>query len=220
MPTSGHHAISLRASHKPRTPNRGFTLLVSLIAIMVLGGLTALVQMRAVANERLTTRLTTDLHDRLAHDALQDRLRGLIADQMLAESPRRDRPALNGTPFPMLQDGRAWQVSVQDQQGLVDLYMAPPALLRRVVPNSQTFLLQRQAMLETGTRMPRLQMTLARLGLSSDVVPIFTQATTDGQIRLANSPIGLARYLADLPLGLILEGQVREVRIVVRRAQP
>jgi type II secretory pathway component PulJ len=69
----------------PRSPTRGFTLLPTLAAILLLAGLTLLLQSRSQANLALLSRLTADLQAQPARDALYDRLRPLVAEAMAAD---------------------------------------------------------------------------------------------------------------------------------------
>ena len=112
-----------------RHPRQGFTLLATLALILLLAAITLTLQARSQSQLRLFSRLTTDLHDRAAQEALTDRLRGLIADAMSSPTPSPNRPRLDGSPFAMAWGGRTWQVRVQDVEGLIDLYLAPPDML-------------------------------------------------------------------------------------------
>ncbi len=202
-----------QTSKRPRNPKRGFTLLASLVAIMALASLTTLIQIRAVSNQRLAARLTADFSTRLAEDALHERLRGLVADQMVAESPRQDRPAFNGTPFAMEQNGRSWMVAVQDLEGLVDLYMAPPEILRRILPNAAQVLAVREPYLSAENRMPRLEMTIARFGLPVGMQGWLTQGKISAGTIGRNAPDALIRILNGLQGGSLNTEQVTTIRI-------
>ncbi len=113
----------------PRNLRSGFTLLATLALLLLLAAITLTLQARSQNQIRLLSGLTTDLHDRAAQDALTDRLRGLIADAMSSPTPLPNRPHLEGTPFAMDWNGQTWQVRVQDVEGLIDLYLAPPDML-------------------------------------------------------------------------------------------
>ena len=65
-----------------RHPTQGFTLLPTLGALLLLAALVVLLQSRSQSNLRLLARLTADLEDQLAKDALYDRLRTPIAEGM------------------------------------------------------------------------------------------------------------------------------------------
>lgn len=80
--------------HTPRNPHQGFTLLAILALLLLLAAITLTLQSRSQSQLRLLSRLTTDLHDRAAQDALTDRLRGLIADAM-SSPPLLNRPVPN-----------------------------------------------------------------------------------------------------------------------------
>lgn len=216
MPGQGHQSIIIRSVGGVRDGNRGFILLASLVAIMALASLTVLIQSRAFANQRLASRLTAELTGQLARDAVYDRLRGLIADQMITEYPRQDRPPLNGAPFLVRQDGRNWYVSVQDQAALLDLYLSPQEMLQRVMPNAHQVAAARARQLVAGNRFPRLEMTMARFGISSAESGHFTQLATSSQIHTSNSPTALATLLKGLSPALVGHGQVLNVKVHMR----
>jgi hypothetical protein len=134
----------------PRHPTQGFTLLPTLAAILLLAGLTLLLQSRSQANLALLARLTADLQAQPARDALYDRLRPIVADAM-AGTRGPGIPTLDGAPLTLTQGGQAWEVRVQDVEGLVDLSLAAPDL-------------------PPGLRYPGLPMTLARFGIDPAAV--------------------------------------------------
>jgi hypothetical protein len=96
-------------------------LLSTLTPLLLLAAITLTLLSRSQISLGLLSRLTADLHDRAAQDALTDRLRGLVGDAMASPQPLPGRPRLDGTPFAMRWAGQGWQVRVQDVEGLVDL---------------------------------------------------------------------------------------------------
>jgi hypothetical protein len=188
--------------------------------LATIGGL---VQMRSSANQLLAARLTSELRDTLARDALTERLRGLIADRMTSEGPLPGRPAFNATPFAMTQGGSDWMVELQDVNGLIDIYFAAPTVLERVLPDAGGFLAARSALLEAlppGAWFPRIEMSLARIGVDPALGPLFTQSARSAQVRRDNAPSALAHLLATFPAGLILQGQVETVALRIGRSGP
>ena len=190
---------------------------------MILASMAGWVQMRSMANQKLAARLATDLREGLARDAVHDRLRGLVADQMTANLPRNDRPMLDGTEFELQQGGARWDVRVQDVQGVIDLYLTNQAILDMALPESAELRTQRDAAvgnLPLGGRFPHLPMTLARFGLSEADPPLFTQSSPDSLIRPETAPPDLRRRLGSLAPHLVAAGPVTKVQISVRRAGP
>lgn len=97
-----------------RKAKNGFALLPTLTLLLLLAAITLTLQSRSQTSLRLLSRLTTDLHDRAAQDALADRQRGLVGDAMASPQPLPGRPLLDGTPFAMDWAGQGWQVRVRD----------------------------------------------------------------------------------------------------------
>ena len=79
----------------PRNPRQGFTFLATLALLLLLAAITLTLPSRSQSQLRLLSRLTADLHDRAAQDALTDRLRGLIAEAMSSSTPLPNRPVPN-----------------------------------------------------------------------------------------------------------------------------
>jgi hypothetical protein len=103
--------VGLRALPVPRqqaqSPYRGFALLPTLALLLLLAAVTLALQSRSQTSLRLLSRLTTDLHDRAAQDALTDRLRGLVGDAMASPQPLPGRPASSCSPAPLRPADRA-----------------------------------------------------------------------------------------------------------------
>jgi len=101
-------------------------------------------------------------------------------------------------------------------------HIAAPAVLERVLPDAGGFLSARSALLGSrppGAWFPRIEMSLARFGVDPALGPLFTQSARSGQVRRDNAPAALARRLATLPAGLILQGQVETVALRIVRAR-
>lgn len=132
---------------------------------------------------------------------------------MLAELPRADRPALNGTLFTLEFDGALWQVEVQDVAGLVNIYTAPPALLRAVLPNSEAVERMRAEWAQTGRHYAPLEMTLAQLGVTPEAAAVLTQFGAATKLREENSMAVLRARLGELPPTQVMSGQVQDARL-------
>jgi len=183
---------------------------------MLLATMAGWVQVRSFANQRLSAGLAAELRRSLARDALFDRLRGLVADQMVADQPRSDRPLLDGTAFDLQHAGHDWQVRVQDSQGLIDLYTTNPAIVDAALPDATQVRAARDAALADlppGGRFLPLAMSLARFGLTPAEEGLFTQSNTDSLIRLDTAPPELRRRLGTLSPHLVAEGKVAKVKL-------
>lgn len=188
---------------------------------MLLASMAGWVQMRSAANQRLAAALSSELTQSLARDAIHDRLRGMVADQMVATEPRRDRPLFNSTRFEMQQGGLNWSVRIQDTQGLIDLYMTNPAILNAGLIASAGFIGKRDDALSglpPGERFAPLPMSVARFGISPTEKNLVTQSNSDSMIRLDTAPSDLRRRLGNLSPHLVTGGQVNKVRIDIQAA--
>ncbi len=202
----------------PRNPRQGLTTLASLAAIL-LAVLTLTLQTRAQADLRLLARLTDDLESRAAKDSLTDRLRPLIAEAM-AGSPDAAL-TLDSTPVILTEAGRDWDIRVQDVEGQVDLYLAPPDLLALlpIPPDTATLRASELAQLPPATRFPVLPMTAARFGLDpAQLDGLITQSASTGMLRLRTAPEALRT--ANLLPGPRETEQVTRVAISIREVRP
>jgi len=199
----------------PRNPHQGLTTLATLAAVLLLAVLTLTLQTRTAADLRLLSRLTADLETGAAKDSLYDRLRPLIAEAM-AGTPDAAL-TLDSTPPILTELGRDWEIRVQDVEGQVDLYLAPPDLLGILSVPTETSPLRSEALaqLPPGARFPVLPMTAARFGLdAARLEGLITQNSTTGMLRLRTSPEALRR--ADLLPGPREGEQVTRVAISIR----
>lgn len=201
-----------------RHPQSGFVLLATLVSVMSLALIIGLAQARSAANQRLAAALSADLREGFARDAIHDRLRGLVADQMVATEKRADRPLLNGTPFFLEQQGKVWAVTVQDVDGLLDAYFTAAPVLTAALDDADRFFETRERVLDKlppGSRFPELGMSLAQFGFGEMEADLFTQSTTSSFIRLDSAPASLARRLTGLPPEFSQSGQVQTVHVRV-----
>jgi hypothetical protein len=201
-----------------RNPRSGLTTLAALVGVLLLAVLTLTLQTRTQADLRLLARLTDDLETRAAKDSLTDRLRSLIAEAM-AGTPDAAL-TLNSTPLILTEAGRDWEIRVQDVEGQIDLYLAPPDLLAILpnTPETATLRARELSQLPPGTRFPVLPMTAARFGLDAAKLDgLITQSSITGMLRLRTRPEAL-RTGALVP-GPRETEQVTRVAITIREVR-
>lgn len=177
-----------------RNRRQGFTTLATLAGILLLASLTMAFQTRAQADLRILARLTKDLETQAAKDSLYDRLRPLIAEAMTGTPGTVLN--LDSTVLILMEDGRSWEIRVQDVEGQVDLYLASPKLLAFLGISSEILASRAReiAALPSGARFPVLPMTVARFGLDSDLVEgLITQNSNTGMLRIRTRPPGLRK---------------------------
>jgi hypothetical protein len=200
----------------PRNQAQGLTTLATLAAVLLLAVLTLTLQTRTEADLRLLARLTDDLEARAAKDSLTDRLRAHLAAAMTGAPNAALK--LDGTPLILTEAGRDWEVRVQDVEGLVDLYLAPPDLLALLPIDPQATAAARTRELEKlppGARFPVLPMTATRFGIDPTTVEgLISQSSTTGMLRLRTAPDALGT--SGLSPGPREGEQVTQVTITIR----
>lgn len=218
--SSGNSSIkseSFQMDRRPAAPitrhrTRGFALLSTLSLLLLLAAITLMLQSRGQSSHRLFDRLTSDLQDRAARDALTERLRGLVGDAMAGPEQRPDRPQLDGTAFELEWAGKQWQAHIQDVDGLIDLYLSAPEVFEALVGTS--YRSQAVANLPSGTRYPTKIMTIANFELDALLVQkIVTQAGAIGTPRLRTMPRALRLLVRDLLPGPHEGDQVTRVAV-------
>lgn len=174
-----------------RDTRQGLVTITALAAVLLLAVLTLTLQTRTASDLRLIARLVDDIESRTAKDSIFDRLRPLIA---IAMANARGTLVLDGTPLVLTETGRVWEVRVQDVEGQIDLYLAPPDLLALLpIPPESGNLRERElAQLPPGARFPVLAMSAARFGISSpSIIGLITQSASTGMLRLRTAPAQL-----------------------------
>lgn len=205
---------------KTRNSRQGLTTLATLAAVVLLAVLTLTLQTRTQADLRLLARLADDLETQAAKDSISDRLRVLLAAALTGSPDATLEP--DGTPLILTEDGRDWEVRVQDVEGQIDLYLATPELFALLNIDSQgtaSLRTRELAALLPGARFPVLPMTAARFGLDPSTVDgLITQSSTTGMLRLRTAPEAL--NTAGLLPGPREGEQVTRVAISIREVRP
>lgn len=122
---------------------------------------------------------------------------------------------VNGTPQDITFDGRTWQVALQDVQGLVDIYLAPPAILKAIGIDPNVVLDARATLQDTTPfgRLATLEQTLAVMGIAQEKAPMLTQNAENPGIRLQTSPTPLKTDLRSFDPSFLATGQTTTVNI-------
>ena len=200
-----------------RHHRRGIVLISTLVTLLLLTALVVAVQQKAQANIKVIARLTDGLRKDAARDAVYERLRGLVADAMTSGAGVNGVPLLNGTPFVMQQGGKDWTVRLQDVEGLVDIYLAPPQLLELLPFDARAFAANRSralAELQPGERFPTLEASLARFGVDGvEVNGMVTQSSQTGALRVGTMAEQLRARGGLIPPGIREGEQVVKVQV-------
>lgn len=182
-------------------------LLAVLAGVVLIAALAGTLQARAGATEAALARLTEAHRVALAE--------GSVIAQVRAEwaAPGAVRVA-DGSPVAVERDGMRWEVRVSDVEGLVDLYLAPAAVLDLVglsVGARDAML----AALSPGDRYLTAGQTLAVMGVAPDararLLPLVTQRARTGEINAALAPPELRAGLGLLPLTDIAGGDLAQI---------
>jgi hypothetical protein len=205
-----------------RSHERGFILLSSLAALLLISILVIGLLQQAIGQQRLASRLSSQWREAIAEDAVHDRLLGLVADSMFGMSAVG--PELDSTPFFITEGGQDFEVRVQDVEGLLDVYLATPEALAVLPIDVADFLSKRQNVLsevEPGQRFPVLVMSLAQFGAENLALEgLVTQFGQSGTLRTSNSPsalrallpaswgnLGAGEQVTLVEIGLVARGQ-------------
>lgn len=205
-----------------RHRSRGFVLLTTLLGLLVFASLIVALQKLSTSNSISLARLTDRVQENIGRLSLYEQLRGPIADAMTGQS--ESGLPLNGTEVMIESAGRKWVVQVQDVESLVDVYLAPPDLIRLVLANPRAFEARRAAALQElgpGERIPTLAASLARFGVDDPYArEAMTQLGQHGSLRIANLPDALAKIERKLAPGVREGDQVTNVRLYLKVVVP
>jgi hypothetical protein len=206
-----------------RDQQRGVVLLSTLVSVLLLITLAVALRQKAMSNAQVMSRLEHEYRSIYADDSIRERLRGVIGD--VVSGLPVDIPGFNvaGDPFLMEHDSRSYDIRINDVDGLVDAYLASPALLAMLPTELKGFATYRQAMMESlppGARYPVLSATLAQGGLERPerltAERLMTQSSENGQIRVETAPIAIRTAAGGLSPLEVKTGQTVRFRINVR----
>jgi hypothetical protein len=205
-----------------RNHKGGIVLLSTLITVLLLATLAAALQQRAQNNIRVMARLESAYSAVPERDAVFERLRGLVADAMMSDAPSAMVPALNGAPFRIAQGARDWEVRVQDVQGIVDIYLAPPEVIGLLPGDADAFIKAREAALDSlplGARFPTVESSLAQFGVDPrEVTGLATQSATAVGLRITQVPQDIRVAAEKLSPSAHISGQVQVVQVTIHEA--
>jgi hypothetical protein len=201
-----------------RNHKGGIVLLSTLITVLLLATLAAALQQRAQNNIRVMARLESAYSAVPERDAVFERLRGLVADAMMSDAPSAMVPALNGAPFRIAQGARDWEVRVQDVQGIVDIYLAPPEVIGLLPGDADAFIKALDS-LPLGARFPTVESSLAQFGVDPrEVTGLATQSATAVGLRITQVPQDIRVAAEKLSPSAHISGQVQVVQVTIHEA--
>jgi hypothetical protein len=216
-------AMGLDGSEIMRDHRRGIVLLSTLLSVLLLAALAAVIQQKVTSNLIVMARLERASTAAPAADAIRERLRSVLGTAVSGAVVDIAGFNLKGAPFEMEEGGRRFEVRVNDVDGLVDAYLASPAILSllpgavRVSTSAQEGMLRS---LPPGTRYPVLSATLAQIGLDGtqrqDAAAVLTQSSENGQIRVETTPAALTPGARDLSPLEVKIGQITRFQIMLR----
>jgi hypothetical protein len=206
-----------------RDHRRGIILLSTLLSVLLLASLAALLQQQVTSNLVVMARLERAYKMMPAADAIRERMRAILGDVAAGLPVGIAGFNTRGEPFVLAQDGQTFEVTVNDVDGLVDVYLASTAILA-ALPRTAGFSEEaRQDMLRSlpaGSRYPVLDASLAQLGLAREdrlaARDLTTQSSENGQLRLETVPPSIAGSTAGLSPLEVKVGQISRFRIDVQ----
>ena len=199
----------MRGSAHPfskRNSQHGIVLLTTLISVLLLAALTAMVQAQEQANVKSMASLAKSIRDGVAKDSVHERLRGLIAIAMSSELWTSGVPRFDSTPLVLAEGGHDWEVRVQDVEGLVDIYLAPPEVLAFLPIDVTAFVAERERVrqeLGPSERFPTLESTLTRLGQANKTTSdLVTQSSQTGALRVRVLSVAFRDHAKEITRGV------------------
>ena len=117
----------------PRSSRRGIVLLSTLVSLTLIVMLFMLSQTTAIANLKSIKHLHTEERHDLVQDSVHELVRPLVMEAMLSTGPSHPLP-VNSTPYTVRVDDYSVSISVQDVNGLLDIFRTPDEVLRQVLP--------------------------------------------------------------------------------------
>ncbi|MGR3738452.1 MAG: hypothetical protein ACU0B9_07585 [Limimaricola soesokkakensis] len=205
-----------------RQPNRGVVLLATLLGVMLVAASAVGLQLRGASNAKVLAALERRHVTALDTASIRELLRARLS---AAEARAGDLPPRDGSPVTLAYRGVEWEVRLNDIDGLVDLYLAPPEVLALLPIDGAELYRRREAMqtsLPPGTRYASERQTLARLGYDAatraELYPLVTQVARTGGINPDIAPDALREKALRLQALDRAAGQAAELRI--RRLGP
>lgn len=200
-----------------RGSDAGIVLLPTLVAVVLVSGLLTVLVAGDFARLRVVGAALDRDREQLDYLAVHAFQTGPALREMVTG---RGRLPLDSSPRTIEREGRRYAVALQDVEGLVDLYLAPPAILAAIGlrPRDVNQMREEAAEFPLG-RHPSLDLTIAALGETSQVQwSWITQSANDGRLRRENSPNGLRDVTARVANQYLASGQVQTVEITIFRS--
>lgn len=191
-------------------------LLATLLGVMLVAASAVGLQLRGASNAKVLAALERRHVAALDTASIREMLRAGLS----AAEPGLDLPPRDGRPFTLAYRGAEWVVRLNDIDGLVDIYLAPPEVLNLLPVDGAELYRQREALrasLRLGARYASEQQTLARLGYDAatraELYPLVTQAARTGGINPDLAPDVLRERSLRLQARDRAAGQAAELRI-------
>lgn len=179
----------MKANGKGRDRQRGVVLVSIVASTLLLISLVTLVQSRVQSNLRVGEAVLR--HDRQAMSlrGIREVVRGDVGLAIIAPDGK-PVPPLNGEGYIVSYGGEDWTVSLQNVDGLVDLYLGSPAQFKAIGMPTQTSsaLLSARDGAGSKARYANLEQSMAVYGIDSQFGEMLTQQARDPLIHLGHTP--------------------------------
>ncbi|MDD9733705.1 hypothetical protein PVW46_27690 [Mameliella sp. AT18] len=199
------------SANRLRGKRNWITLLPVLLAFLSIASVLAVLQAQEMAQMRVKGRLIAEHREAMDRRALDALTTGDLGLAMMG----LDGGALplDSTPIEMDFDGRRYELRLQDVEGLVDLYLAPPELLRAVGLPVDRILRVRRELAETEPlgRLSSLAQTMSRMRIEWGKEGMVTQLAPGAPSR------GAISAKCDQPVSRIVLGQFFNRHRKIRR---
>lgn len=188
----------------------------TLVSTILLIALVSVVQAKLQGNLRIIGSLLSAERTQMHARGVAEMVRGDVGLAIIAPEGQ-SFPSLDGSSYVMRYAERAWQVRLQDVEGLVDIYSASDVQKRSLGIPSPAIAALRRALDQDGlaARYATLQQTMAVYGIDLEFARFLTQDARDPRIQLENSAAALRQALVSLPPNELRFDQARRVRVEV-----
>lgn len=209
------NAVHMRQNGRCR--QGGITLLPVILAFLSITAVLSVLQARELAQTRVMGRIVDLQREAMDERALHALITVNVGRAMI--NPDGGAAEVRGTSFPLTFDGRQWDVALQDVEGLIDIFLAPPNLLERARLPTARILEGRAALADQSQfgRLATLAQTMAFMGIPEEEVGRVTQSAREPGLRLEVVPDTLRSVARGLPDALLVSGQTKTVRVAVER---
>ncbi len=190
VPDEDAFSVNSRIDAGARRGTSGVATIAVLVSLVLLVTLILTLQAYTTSDGRILARLSNELEIVAARDSILDELRVPLVIAMTGDPDAG--LTFDGSATVVSHGGREWEVSLQDVEGLVDLYLGPQEQFDLLAVDARAIIAAREKVrsdLPPAARFPVLPMSAAQFGLDvTQLEGLITQSGSTGMLRLRSLP--------------------------------